>query len=83
MFCINAVFCYQGINRAKKLPFQKWYFLPRYVFQGVGKSLLDCGVMIYHKDDIVPDNAVNLNCFIPILREMCEENYKPIGEKLF
>jgi len=80
-FLINNVFCYQGRERAEKLLFQKFYFLPRYVFANnfkmivdpvsgeekrKYKNLLDCGIMVYHKNSDMPGEAANLNCFIPI-----------------
>lgn len=66
-FLINNVFCYQGYDRAVELPFQKYYFLPRYAFKESGRPLLDCGVMVAHKGP-VPATAANLSPFIPLKR---------------
>lgn len=68
IFIIDNVFCYQGIDRAKKLNFQKYYFLPRFVFKSSGKNLLDCGVLTYHKDGILNLGAIRLSAFIPLSR---------------
>lgn len=80
IFIINSTFCYQGIDRAKELTFQKYYFLPRYTFKSVGRPLLDAGVMICHKNCVVPKKAQALDCFIPIDRETCKIEYKPVDE---
>lgn len=48
-FIINNVWMYQGPDRARKILCDKFYFLPRYVFKWSGKSLLDCGVLVYEK----------------------------------
>jgi hypothetical protein len=68
IFIINNVFCYQGSERASELKYQKYYFLPRWTFKHTGRPLLDCGVMVYHKDGIVPDNAARLRPYIPLER---------------
>jgi len=67
-FIINNVFCYQGWKRAKELKFQKFYFLPRFTFLSSGKPLLDCGVLVYHKNNEIPKEAVNLDCFINLTK---------------
>lgn len=70
-FIINNTFCYQGVNRAKDLIFQKYYFLPRYTFFNSGKKLLDCGILVYHKSyysSIHISNILNNNCFINLPR---------------
>jgi len=64
-FVINNVFCYQGWKRAVELKFQKYYFLPRYVFKASGKPLLDCGIMVYHNGRM-PMKAARLRPFIHI-----------------
>jgi hypothetical protein len=65
-FIINNVFCYQGSDRAEKLCFQKYYFLPRWTFKPAGRPLLDCGIMVYHKNGIIPQEAANLRPYIPL-----------------
>lgn len=65
-FIINNVFCYQGSKRAETLKYQKYYFLPRWIFKPSGRKLLDCGVMVYHADGKVPDDAVALRPYIEI-----------------
>jgi hypothetical protein len=77
LYIINSTFTYQGFDRAKELKFQKYYFLPRYTFRSVDRPLLDVGVMMCHKNKIMPINAIKLNCFIPIDRELCKLEYKP------
>lgn len=67
-FIINNVFCYQGSSRAEILKYQKYYFLPRWVFKPSGRPLLDCGVMVYHKNNIIPRDAVLLPPYIPLKR---------------
>lgn len=63
-FVVNLPFFYQGKDRAKKLKFQKLYFLPRYIFKHMGRSLLDCGISVTHKDGHVPASAASKDCFI-------------------
>jgi len=82
IFIINNVFVYRW-KRAEKLNFQKYYFLPRYVFCSTGKSLLDCGVMIYHINNTLPEKAINLNCYIPISKETCKYGYKKDKKTIF
>jgi hypothetical protein len=75
-FVINNTFCYQGSDRAKALPFNKFYFLPRYVFKPSGKPLLDCGVMVFHNGGYFSYPATMLRPFIPMSRingQMIEE----------
>ncbi len=79
-FIINNTFVYQSIGRGSELTFQKYYFLPRYVFRSVGRPLLDCGVMVCHKDKKMNKKALELDCFIPIPRELCKIEYKPEKE---
>lgn len=64
IFIIDNTFCYQGQERARSLKYQKFYFLPRYTFQWSGKPLLDPGIMIYHKNNIMPMEAALLKPFI-------------------
>lgn len=68
IFVINNVFVYQGSDRAEILQYQKYYFLPRWVFKPSGRPLLDCGVMVFHKNGIVPGSAANLRPYIPLKR---------------
>jgi hypothetical protein len=65
---INNVFVYQGADRAKELLYQKYYFLPRYVFKPAGRPLLDCGIMVYHANNKIPYEASLLRPFIPLTR---------------
>jgi len=65
-YIIDNTFCYQGWDRAKELLYQKYYFLPRYVFKWSGKKLLDCGIMVYHRNNLIHSEAMNLNCYIHI-----------------
>lgn len=65
-FVINNVFLYQGSDRAEKLKFQKFYFLPRWVFKPSGRPLLDCGVAVYHANCELPKKSTQLPCYIPI-----------------
>ena len=69
VFLINNVFCYQGVDRASVLNYQKYYFLPRYTFINAGKDLLDCGIMVTHKNNDVPREAAELRPFIEIRKE--------------
>lgn len=66
VFVINNVFCYQGWERASKLKYQKYYFLPRFVFKWSSRPLLDCGIMVYHKNNIIPVGASILRPYIDI-----------------
>lgn len=68
LFVINNTFAYQGSERALALPFEKFYFLPRYVFAASGRPLLDCGVMIHHNGGIILAEAALLRPFIPLSR---------------
>ena len=77
IYIINSTFVYQGIKRAEQLNFQKYYFLPRYTFKSVNRPLLDCGVMLCHKNNTISNNAINLNCFIPIDKYTCNLKYTP------
>jgi hypothetical protein len=61
IYIINNTFCYQGAERGRTLRYQKHYELPRYTFMSAGIGLVDCGVMVYHKNNIVP---VTKDCFI-------------------
>ena len=67
-FLINNVFCYQNSARGEQLKFQKYYFLPRWVFKHAGRPLLDCGVLVYHNNNRVPAGAARLSPYIPITR---------------
>ena len=49
-----------------KLKFQKYYFLPRYIFEWVEKPALDLGVMVFHKNETIPNAAIKNNCYIHI-----------------
>lgn len=66
IFLIDITFCYQGVIRANSLTFQKFYFLPRHTFKSSGKDLLDCGVLVCHWDERVPEAAQRLDCFINV-----------------
>jgi len=70
IFIINSTFVYQGWKRAVELNYHKWYFFPRYVFKACDRPLLDCGVMIYHKNNDVPHRAVLLKPYIHIPKEL-------------
>ncbi len=70
-FVINLTFFYQGWERAKKLIYQKIYFLPRYVFAWMNRPLLDVGVAVTHKNKIMPKQAIQNNCYIHIPKNMC------------
>lgn len=67
-FVINNVFCYQGSSRAEILKFQKYYFLPRWIFKPSGRPLLDCGVMVYHANGQIPKEAADLAPYIPLIK---------------
>jgi hypothetical protein len=64
-FIVTNTFCYQGVERCRNLKFQKFVFLPRYVFKSSGKHLLDCGILIFKNDDSL-DDQFNLDCFIDV-----------------
>jgi hypothetical protein len=68
IFIINNVFVYQGSDRAESLKYQKYYFLPRWTFKPAGRPLLDCGVMVYHENGQVPEDAAQLRPYIPLTR---------------
>jgi len=91
-FVINNTFIYQGPNRWIGLKGQKYYLLPRYIFDNAINRkiriknikarddlddktkaikcsqpiLLDAGVLVYHADNIIPKDAVNLSPIIPV-----------------
>lgn len=69
-YIINNTYVYQGWQRAIKLTFQKYYFLPRYVFSWQNKKkLLDCGVMACHRGKM-PAAAAHQNCYIHIPKDI-------------
>ncbi len=74
-FVINNTFLYQNAGNAKNLAYHDFVALPRYIFAGSGKPLLDCGVIISHKEDQEPANFI----FIPhnlckMTQKQCDEN---------
>ena len=70
VFLVNCPFFYQGFRRARELTAHAWYFLPRYVFCGSGRPLLDCGVAVLHGKDVrVPPPSGRI--FIDIPKEVC------------
>jgi len=75
-YIINNTFCYQGAARAVNLNYQKFYFLPRFVYKSAGRPLLDCGVMVTHRASL-PAQAAQLRPFIPVSRLQEGEPWEP------
>ena len=75
-FIINNVFCYQGSDRAECLSYQKYYFLPRWTFKPAGRPLLDCGVMVNHKNGDMTREAAALRPYVKLNRVLLENVIK-------